>query len=296
MTGLTLKVLFAATLTIQAPATSPVTSVDSLRSEMTKLASKIASQEREVAGLAQEGQRREFDAASGINAVSAEVIASRNLARRQSEEARNADDSVAARINAIDSRLRTLFGLALTTLVALLFGAIGLIVAKGRRGTDSNHQLLKTSALLEESRAALPEPRLSTPISVPAAVLAPPTESSSDHALAIHVSDEIHRMRIRLSQLVEPGTATKALKRSVDRIEESLNEAGYSIPDLIGKTYHDGMTLDAHFIADEALVGDERVIGRIIRPQVNFHDLLIQPAEVEVRTGIPRHTSPTLVS
>jgi hypothetical protein len=112
-----------------------------------------------------------------------------------------------------------------------------------------------------------------------------------NHATAMRIGDEVHRMRVRCSQLAE-STATKALNRSVDRIEETLNEAGYTMPELVGKSYHDGMTVSAQFVADETLTPEQRVIARIIRPQINFRDMLIQPAEVEVRTGVTQRVPP----
>ena len=46
------------------------------------------------------------------------------------------------------------------------------------------------------------------------------------------------------------------------------------------------MTVEARFIPDKNLKEGEEIITRVIKPQVNYKDTLIQAAQVEVAQGI----------
>jgi len=50
--------------------------------------------------------------------------------------------------------------------------------------------------------------------------------------------------------------------------------------------FNDGMTIQANFVADENLKDGESIIKRVIKPQINFNDNLVQVAEVEVAQGV----------
>lgn len=273
--------LSAAAIAVQSPSLhSPV---DSVREEVATLLSQVAAQRRETTKVIQESVERATRTDARLTEIASALKASRNLAILDSEQSQSRLIGVNGRLDRIEDRQQLLLGFSISTLVVVLAGTAAVVMR--RRQVDD----------LENAREAEARTTVSAPVELTSAsssVVMPQV----DHGLAIRVGDEMHRIRNRLSQLPETGTTTKSLRRSVDRIEESLNEAGYSIPDLAGKTYHDGMTLAAHFIVDETLVPDARVIGRVIRPQINFRDVLIQPAEVEVRTGIPLQTSPSLIS
>ena len=68
--------------------------------------------------------------------------------------------------------------------------------------------------------------------------------------------------------------------------EEKINDMGYKIINLEGKPFNDGMTIQAHFVVDENLKDGETIIKRVIKPQINFNENLIQVAEVEVAQGV----------
>ena len=69
------------------------------------------------------------------------------------------------------------------------------------------------------------------------------------------------------------------------RLEEEFNENGYEIIDLLGKTWNDGLTVDARFVPSDDLKPGEEIITKIIKPQINFKGVLIKAAEIEVSTG-----------
>lgn len=53
----------------------------------------------------------------------------------------------------------------------------------------------------------------------------------------------------------------------------------------MGMNYTEGMTVKARFIPSDELDEDESIITRVVYPQVNFNDKLIQQADVEVSVG-----------
>lgn len=111
------------------------------------------------------------------------------------------------------------------------------------------------------------------------------SEDNIDHGLAIKLADEIHRMRRRIAALPENTKGLKSLSKSLERLEEELKDNGYEIIDYMGMNYTEGMTVKARFIPSDELNEDESIITRVVYPQVNFNDKLIQKADVEVSVG-----------
>jgi len=106
-----------------------------------------------------------------------------------------------------------------------------------------------------------------------------------DHTLAIRLADELYRMRRRLASLPEETRGVVSLRRSIERLETELADHGYDLVDPTGRTYVDGLTMEARFIPDDTLAPGQRVISKVIAPQVNFRGALVRMAEVEVGLG-----------
>jgi hypothetical protein len=122
----------------------------------------------------------------------------------------------------------------------------------------------------------------------PAPIDAAPVATSSgevDHALPLKVGEEIFRMRQRLSALPDGTKGLKPLLKSLERLEEEFNQKGYELVDMLGKSYDDGLNVQAQFIPSDDLSPGERIINKIIKPQVNFNGVSIQVADIEVITG-----------
>ena len=111
------------------------------------------------------------------------------------------------------------------------------------------------------------------------------SNKDEDHSLAIKLADEIHRMRRRISALPEDTKGLKSLSKSLERLEDELREKGYEIIDYLGMNYTEGMALKAKFIPSDDLENGQSVITRVIYPQINFKNKLIQEADVEVSVG-----------
>ncbi len=106
-----------------------------------------------------------------------------------------------------------------------------------------------------------------------------------DHSLPVKAGQEIHRMRKRIENMAPDTKGLGALKNSLQRLEETFNHQGYEIVDLLGKPFTDGLTVHARFVPSEELNPGEKVITKVIQPQINFEGVLIQVAEVEVSFG-----------
>jgi hypothetical protein len=106
-----------------------------------------------------------------------------------------------------------------------------------------------------------------------------------DHSLALKVADEIIRIQKNLSNMDPDTKGVKQLEFAVERIQDNFTENGYEMVDLLNKPYDQGMKVSAKFKTDATLKQGEQIITRIIKPQVNYNDAIIQEAQVEVSVG-----------
>ncbi|MCF8330285.1 MAG: hypothetical protein K9I37_08085 [Crocinitomicaceae bacterium] len=111
--------------------------------------------------------------------------------------------------------------------------------------------------------------------------------SEPDHSLALKVASEINLIERNIS-LMDAGTkGLKQLSRSVTKLKDNLAANGYEMPDLLGKPFHQGMKLIiTTSIPDENLEKGSEVISKVLIPQVNYNDKMIQAAQIEVSIGI----------
>ncbi|MDR2970155.1 MAG: hypothetical protein LBV32_11225 [Tannerellaceae bacterium] len=108
-----------------------------------------------------------------------------------------------------------------------------------------------------------------------------------DHSLALKVASEINLIERNIN-LMDKGTkGLKQLERSVGKLKDNLSANGYEIPELLGKQYHQGMKIIVtSSIPDENLEKGSEVITKVLIPQVNFNDKMIQTAQIEVSVGM----------
>ena len=55
---------------------------------------------------------------------------------------------------------------------------------------------------------------------------------------------------------------------------------------MLGKTYHEGMVVDADFVTNEDLAEGAQIISGVTKPQVNFNGKMIQSAKITVSQNI----------
>jgi len=115
-----------------------------------------------------------------------------------------------------------------------------------------------------------------------------PTQSvEPDHSLALKVADEITLIERNVSHMNKETKGLKPLIRAIERLKDNLLSKGYEMPELLGKPFVEGMKITIiTSIPDENLEKGNDVITKIIKPQVNFNEKLIQMAQVEVTVGI----------
>ena len=110
-------------------------------------------------------------------------------------------------------------------------------------------------------------------------------EQEPDHSLALKVADEIIRIQNNLSRMDSGTRGLNQLKAAVRRIKDNFASNGYELVEMLGKPFNDGMHVTANFIPDDNLNEGERIITRIIKPQVNYKGVMIQSAQIEVSQG-----------
>jgi len=106
-----------------------------------------------------------------------------------------------------------------------------------------------------------------------------------DHTLPLKVATEIHRMRKRIASMPDDTKGIKPLTKALERLEESLSDNNYEIIDLLGKNYVDGMVVHQEIVVDDSLSVGEQVITKVVKPQLNHNDKIIQVADVIVSIG-----------
>lgn len=185
---------------------------------------------------------------------------------------------------------RTLWGgVVIFSIFAVLFIVYLLLTRKIKNGTSSIDEVRKAqdalqtahikmqeeSVKLDNKLLELAEKQMQT---IPVA-----TESNTaDHSLALKVADEIVRIEMNLSRMDASIKGYKQLAKAVQRIKDNFCANGYEIVDMLGKTYNAGMKVAVTFVTDESLEKGQQIITKIIKPQINYQQQMIQAAQIEV--------------
>ena len=136
----------------------------------------------------------------------------------------------------------------------------------------------KQTSLIESELQLLVQQKTASPIS---------SNAEPDHSLALRVASEINLIERNIN-LMDKGTkGLKQLERSVGKLKDNLSANGYEMPELLGKQYHQGMkVIVTSSIPDENLEKGSEIITKVLIPQVNFNDKMIQSAQIEVSVGM----------
>lgn len=174
--------------------------------------------------------------------------------------------------------------------------AIGAFLKKFKSGTTSIDDIRKAQSSLEVAQENIRKAQekmqeetiqldnklieiLSTQ-----SVIAPTTTEGGevDHSLTLKVADEIVKIEMNLARMDESIKGYKQLSRGVQRIKDNFKANDYEIVDMLGKPYQVGMKAAVTFVTDETLGPGQQIISRIIKPQVNYKQIMIQAAQIEV--------------
>jgi len=177
----------------------------------------------------------------------------------------------------------------LWAIIGILFAVIisGIVYLLLRKKQQSD----KTDivAQLTQTKQSIDEKLVNEFAEIVGALRAIPTQTTTaepDHSLALKMADQVTAIERGISLIDEKTKGLQRLKNSVTNIKDNLAANGYELVELAGKRYNQGMNLIiANSVLDENLKSGEEIITRVIKPQVNFNDKMIQAAQVEVSVG-----------
>jgi prefoldin subunit 5 len=158
--------------------------------------------------------------------------------------------------------------------------------------TDFIDQLSKTKSSIEESlvkefvkQTELMDSQLHL-IEQQKTTLQATPNAEPDHSLALKVASEINLIERNINLMDSKTKGLKQLQASVGKLKDNLSANGYEMPELLGKPFNQGMrVIVATSIPDENLEKGAELITKILIPQVNYNDKMIQTAQIEVSVG-----------
>lgn len=201
------------------------------------------------------------------------------------------------KIIAVDESLSksSLYGIIGVLLAVLLSGLLYWLLSK-RQKTDKTEvveQLNKTKSSIEESlvkELGKQTSQLDSQLELLAKQkieISSSTNVEPDHSLALKLASEINLIERNISLMEKNTKGLKQLERSVEKLKDNLKANGYEMPELLGKQYHQGMkVIVTSSIPDENLEKGSEIITKVLIPQVNYNDKMIQTAQLEVSVGI----------
>ena len=237
---------------------------------------------------------------SDENAKQSAIIDSLQKVCRQLENVQTIDrKEINGKIDIADSNIRasqdllnnrTLWGGIIIFVIAILLIAIAYIFYKRiQKGTSTIDDVRKAQEVLQAAQSKMQEDsvkldnQMLTLIQKQIAVIPSQSDNNKiDHSLALKVADEIVRIELNLSRMDSSVKGYKQLSKAVERIKNNFLANGYEIVDMLGKQYMSGIKAAVTFVTDENLEEGKQIITKIIKPQINYHQQMIQAAEIEV--------------
>jgi hypothetical protein len=200
------------------------------------------------------------------------------------------------KISAVDESLNknSLYNIIGVLSAILLSGLLYWLVSKRQQTdkTDFIDKLSKTKSSIEESlvkefgkQTELIDSQLHL-IEQQKTTLQATPNTEPDHSLALKVASEINLIERNINLMDSKTKGLKQLQASVGKLKDNLSANGYEMPELLGKPFNQGMrVIVATSIPDENLEKGQEVITKILIPQVNYNDKMIQTAQIEVSVG-----------
>lgn len=188
----------------------------------------------------------------------------------------------------------SLYGIIGVLSAILLSGLLYWLLIKRQQTdkTDFIDQLSKTKSSIEESlvkefgkQTELMDSQLHL-IEQQKTTLQTTPNAEPDHSLALKVASEINLIERNINLMDSKTKGLKQLQASVGKLKDNLSANGYEMPELLGKQFHQGMkVIVTSSIPDENLEKGSEIISKILIPQVNYNDKMIQTAQIEVSVG-----------
>lgn len=311
MKKLLLTVVYFTTISFCSLAQEPVKSVDltsvtteqnnikrefnSLRGEVSVLKNKNAKAESRISAL----ESLNKDLSLKLDSLQKEYDNLANNQKADKSELSTIIGETNEKVLATEEILssRTLWGLCgIIALIVALAAIVWAFLKKFKSGTTSIDDVRKAQSSLEEAqeniRKAQEKMQEETiqldnkliEVLSKQSVSAPTTtdDGEIDHSLTLKVADEIVKIEMNLSRMDESIKGYKQLSRGVQRIKDNFKANDYEIVDMLGKPYQAGMKAAVTFVTDDTLEPGQQIISRIIKPQVNYKQVMIQAAQIEV--------------
>lgn len=188
----------------------------------------------------------------------------------------------------------SLYGIIGVLSAILLSGLLYWLLSRRQQTdkTDFIDQLSKTKSSIEESlvkefgkQTELMDSQLHL-IEQQKTTLQATPNAEPDHSLALKVASEINLIERNINLMDSKTKGLKQLQASVGKLKDNLSANGYEMPELLGKQFHQGMkVIVTSTIPDENLDKDSEVITKVLIPQVNYNDKMIQTAQIETSKG-----------
>ena len=280
--------------------------ITTLKAQYGTLNSKIISLESKLQGVSQQNARQD----SQINSTNLKQGALQSnvdslyrcynalINKQQQDNERltaqigETQKDIVANNNIITNR--TLWGIAcIVLLLVIIIMLFVLFRHRIKKDADSIDEVRKTQKSLEAAQIALQEESLKldnklvevvekqlNAVKIQTISATNPTEV--DHSLALKIADEIVRIEANLSRMDSSIKGHKQLSKAVERIKNNFSANGYEIVDMLGKPYIQGMKAAVTFVTDDSLEPGIQIISKIIKPQVNYKQEMIQAAQIEV--------------
>jgi hypothetical protein len=205
-------------------------------------------------------------------------------------------DNTKGKITEVSKSLskNSLYGVIGVLSAILLSGLLYWLLSRRQQTdkTDIIDQLSKTKSAIEESlikefgkQTVLMESQLQI-IEKQASEVKFVSNVEPDHSLALKLASEINLIERNISLMDSATKGLKQLSRSVGKLKDNLGANGYEMPELLGRPFNQGMKLIVtSSIPDNNLEKGAEIITKILIPQVNFQEKMIQAAQIEVSVG-----------
>ena len=200
------------------------------------------------------------------------------------------------KIIAVDQSLskNSLYGIIGVLSAILLSGLLYWLLSKRQKSDKSDFidQLSKTKSSIEESlvkefgkQTESMDTQLHLLEQQKTSLQATPN-AEPDHSLALKVASEINLIERNVTLMDSKTKGLKQLVASVGKLKDNLSANGYEMPELLGKQFHQGMkVIVTSSMPDENLEKDSEIITKVLIPQVNYNDKMIQTAQIETSKG-----------
>lgn len=263
--------------------------VNSLQSENSKLKSEIGTLNSKLSNAYKSIDSLRTKTQDNSNAIT-------QTANQLGIQIKETGDKNEGKITEVSESLskNSLYGIIGVLSAILLSGLLYWLLSKRQQTdkTDFIDQLSKTKSTIEESlvkefgkQTELMDSQLHL-IEQQKTTLQTTSNAEPDHSLALKVASEINLIERNINLMDSKTKGLKQLQASVGKLKDNLSANGYEMPELLGKQFHQGMkVIVTSSIPDENLEKGSEIISKILIPQVNYNDKMIQSAQIEVSVG-----------